>query len=74
MEMPLPERFPDFLIRKNINAEAFSLGDPVLFEKWQKLFSLVHEESFVMQQKFHLNPLRRRFPLVLHPALHTKPE
>jgi len=71
MEKTNPERFADFLVRKNIDAGAFSLTEPTVFLKWQELFSQVHEESFVMMQKFHLNPIRRRFPLLRHPSKNT---
>jgi hypothetical protein len=74
METTSVDRFADFLVRKNIDAQAFSLAEPAVFQKWQELFSQVHEESFVMMQKFHLNPIRRRFPLVGHPVLHAKPD
>ena len=72
MEENSQGRFADFLVRKNINGEAFSLAEPAIFRKWEELFSQVHEESFVMLQKFHLNPIRRRFPLVHHPALNSR--
>ena len=55
------ERFLDFLNRKNIDAAALAVGDPEIYRKWEVLFSLVHEESFVMQQKFLLNPIRRKY-------------
>ena len=69
MEEKIPDRFAEFLVRKNIDAEAFSLAEPAIFQKWKELFSQVHEESFLMMQKFRLNPLRRRFPLVRHASL-----
>jgi hypothetical protein len=56
------DRFADFLQRKNIHPELFAAGDPETFQKWQKLFALVHEDSFVLQQKSSINPIRRRFP------------
>jgi hypothetical protein len=71
METTSPERFADFLVRKNIDAQAFSLTEPAVFLKWKELFSQVHEESFVMMQKFHLNPIRRRFPLLHHASKNT---
>ena len=62
-----------FLSRKNIDAAAFSLQEPKLFREWQQLFAQVHEESFVMMQKFRINPLRRRFPLVSHSPVNGNP-
>ena len=71
MEEKIPDRFAEFLVRKNIDTEAFSLAEPSIFKKWKELFSQVHEESFMMMQKFHLNPIRRRFPLLRHPSKNT---
>jgi hypothetical protein len=65
-------RFEEFLKRKNIDGMAFSEHEPELFQHWRSLFAQLHEESFVMQQKFILNPLRRRFPAVRHPAIHSE--
>jgi hypothetical protein len=62
------DRFADFLRRKNIHPETFAAGDPETFQKWQKLFALLHEDSFVLQQKFSINPIRRRFPQTIFPA------
>jgi hypothetical protein len=65
-------RFEEFLKRKNIDALAFSEQEPEQFQRWEHLFAQMHEESFVMQQKFILNPIRRRFPSVRHPAVHDE--
>lgn len=73
MELNKSEHFAAFLARKNINAEAFNLAEPLIFEKWKELFLQLHEESFVMMQKFHLNPIRRRFPLISHASV-SRPE
>jgi hypothetical protein len=62
------ERFRDFLNRKNIDAEALVAGEPSVFRKWAELFAQVHEESFVMQQKFLLNPIRRKYPKTRFPS------
>ena len=62
------ERFLDFLYRKNIDAVALAEGDPQIYTKWATLFELVHEESFVMQQKFLLNPIRRKYPKTQYPS------
>jgi hypothetical protein len=65
-EKPQENRFLDFLHRKNIDARALRENEPVLFEKWETGFALLHEESFVMQQKFLINPVRRKYALVRH--------
>jgi hypothetical protein len=65
-------RFLAFLQRKNIDAAAFSAADPEFFNRWAGLFAQQHEESFLMQQKFHINPIRRRFPLVVFESVTGK--
>jgi len=40
--------------------------EPGRFEEWKKLFELVHEDSFVMQKKFYINPIRRKYPKINH--------
>lgn len=62
------DRFSAFLKGKNINPQAFAEGEPQRFSQWQELFAQMSEASFVLYQKFHINPLRRRFPLIPHPA------
>jgi hypothetical protein len=54
--------FLDFLERKNIDAEAFKSGNEIIYEDWVLLFGLVSEASFVLQQKFLINPIRRKYP------------
>jgi len=71
MEEQTVDRFNAFLVRKNIDALGFSLGKPELFQKWKGIFAELSEDSFVMQQKFQLNPIRRSFPLVRHESLKT---
>ena len=54
--------FLDFLERKNIDAEAFKSGNEIIYEDWLRLYRLVSEASFVQQQKFLINPIRRKYP------------
>jgi hypothetical protein len=54
--------FLDFLERKNIDAEAFKSGNEIIYEDWVLHFGLVSEASFVLQQKFLINPIRRKYP------------
>jgi hypothetical protein len=73
-ENPQERAFLDFLEKKNIDKDSFRIQDQALYEKWKDLFSQVFEESFVMQQKFLINPVRRKYPLVQHLALKAKKE
>jgi len=54
--------FLNFLERKNIDAEAFKTGNQIIFVDWLQLFELVSEVSFVMQKKFLINPIRKKYP------------
>ena len=65
-EKPQENRFLDFLSRKNIDAPSLRENEPALFERWEKAFAQLHEESFVMQQKFLINPVRRKYPAIRH--------
>lgn len=56
--------FEDFLSRKNIHGHAFGTAEPALYASWKMQFMQMHEESFVMQNKFYLNPIRRKYPKV----------
>ncbi|HRH36263.1 MAG TPA: hypothetical protein PKY12_14455 [Catalimonadaceae bacterium] len=58
--------FVEFLSTKNIDSENFMQKEPGRFEEWKKLFELVHEDSFVMQKKFYINPIRRKYPKINH--------
>jgi len=57
------EDFINFLNGKNIDQKAFETGEPELFQKWQLMFGQINVESFVMQQKFLINPIRRAYPM-----------
>jgi hypothetical protein len=56
----------EFLTSKNIDGERFMKNEPIRFQEWETLFHLVHEESFVMQKKFYINPIRRKYPKISH--------
>ena len=62
------DRFLDFLSRKNIDASALADAEPSVFQKWKTLFDQMHEESFLMHQKFHINPIRRKYPKTRYPS------
>ena len=55
--------FSEYLVSKNINEDKFKAADPLRFEEWRLLFDQVHPDSFTMQKKFHLNPIRRTYLL-----------
>jgi hypothetical protein len=61
----MEEEFLIFLRQKKIDAKLFLAADKVLFVKWQNEFSQLHAESFVMQKKFFINNIRRKYQLKL---------
>jgi hypothetical protein len=59
----MEEEFEIFLTQKKIDALGFKVGDRPTFENWQKEFSQMHQDSFVMQKKFFINNIRRKYQL-----------
>jgi poly(3-hydroxyalkanoate) synthetase len=59
----MDEDFEIFLKQKKIDAQAFKNGDKVVFEKWLEEFSQLHPDSFVMNKKFFINNIRRKYQL-----------
>jgi hypothetical protein len=57
----MENEFTEFLAKKNIDSEAFQKGDKVLFGNWKNEFQQYHEDSFVMQKKFSINNIRRKY-------------
>lgn len=55
--------FQEYLISKKIDEAAFKSAEPDRYAEWSKLFSLIHPESFTLQKKFLLNPVRRKYLL-----------
>lgn len=55
--------FSEYLISKKIDEQKFKAAEPLRFEEWRALFEQVHPDSFTMQKKFHINPIRRTYLL-----------
>ena len=55
--------FSAYLLQKKINEETFSASEKAIFLDWKTLFDQVHPDSFTLQEKFHINTIRRKFPL-----------
>jgi len=55
--------FEGFLLSKKIDSTLFRAGDMDLWINLKILFDQIHEESFVQQKKFIINPLRRKYLL-----------
>jgi len=57
--------FEEFLVQKKIDAVRFRAAEPARFAEWAALFPDLHPESFVMQKKFLINDVRRRYPALV---------
>lgn len=57
------EEFENFLEKKKINSKTFKENDPAKWKKWAEAFSQQHPASFVAQQLYLINAIRRTYPL-----------
>ena len=55
--------FEEFLASKKIDYVQFSKAEPVIFSEWKQDYAQIHPESFVMQKKFSINAIRRKYIL-----------
>ncbi len=55
--------FELFLAQKKIDALRFRTDDSALFLKWEQQFLETHPQSFVLQNKFLINAVRRKYTL-----------
>ncbi len=56
--------FEDFLTSKKIDYARFLKSEPIVFSQWKQDFAQIHTESFVMQKKFLINAVRRKYNLI----------
>lgn len=59
----MESEFDTFLRKKNIDPLKFRQGDPDLYYSWESLFGQISEPSFIMQEKFLINKIRRKYLL-----------
>jgi hypothetical protein len=57
--------FEEFLASKKIDYVQFSIAEPIIFSEWKQDYSQIHPESFVMQKKFLINTMRRKYNLAM---------
>jgi hypothetical protein len=55
--------FEEFLASKKIDFAQFLKAEPIIFSEWKQDFARIHPESFVMQKKFSINAIRRKYIL-----------
>ncbi len=56
--------FEEFLTSKKIDYAKFLKAEPIVFSQWKEDFVQLHSESFVMQKKFLINAVRRKYNLL----------
>jgi hypothetical protein len=55
--------FEEFLNIKKIDYAQFLKAEPIVFSQWKREYEQMHIESFVMQKKFLINSIRRKYIL-----------
>jgi hypothetical protein len=56
--------FEEFLSTKKIDYAKFLKAEPIVFSQWKQDFAQMHTEGFVMQKKFLINSIRRKYILL----------
>jgi len=64
--------FEEYCRKKKIDPVLFLQSDPERFREWKTIFDQVHPDSFTEQKKFLINPIRKKYLLVV--AEETKTE
>lgn len=57
------ENFEQFLKSKKIDSKSFQNNEDELWRNWNELYEQVHPESFIAQQLYLINNIRRKYPL-----------
>jgi hypothetical protein len=57
--------FEAYLSSKKIDSAAFRKNEPSLWESWRDEFEQMHPDSFTMQKLNLINPIRRKYTLIV---------
>jgi hypothetical protein len=57
--------FEEYLASKKIDSEAFRKAEPHLWNSWRSDFEQTHPNSFTVQKLNLINPVRRKFQLIV---------
>jgi hypothetical protein len=57
--------FEEYLISKKIDQNLFQNSDSDLFKSWKNTFNQIHPLSFTEQNKFIVNKIRRKYPIIV---------
>ena len=66
--------FEAYCRKKKIDPDLFLQADPLRFAEWKTIFDQVHPDSFTEQKKFLINPIRKKYLLVIPTEELTKTE
>lgn len=68
--------FESYLISKKIDSVRFGKTEPDVWSTWKTEFEQIHPNSFTAQKLYLINPVRRKYPLKVDPAIvvEIKPE
>jgi hypothetical protein len=72
--MPDDPSFEDYLISKKIDSNRFRSAEPDLWLAWRSEFNEMHANSFTVQKLYLINPIRRKYLLVVAPEERKSPE
>ncbi len=56
-------KFDEYLTGKKIDPQKYKQAESVQYLEFQKIFDLIHPESFTQQKLFLLNKIRRAYKL-----------
>ena len=57
--------FEAYLTSKRIDSARFAVGEPLLWQSWKLEFEQLHPNSFTVQKLNLINPIRRRYQLIV---------
>src|SRR6218665_2250786 len=57
--------FETYLISKRIDSARFNNAEPELWQSWRTEFGQMHPNSFTVQKLNLINPIRRKYQLVI---------
>lgn len=57
--------FEEYLTGKKIDSLAFKKAEPTRWNEWENEFAQLHPDSFTLQKLNLINPIRRKYPLLV---------
>jgi len=57
--------FEEYLTAKKIDSLAFKTAEPARWSEWESEFAQLHPDSFTLQKLNLINPIRRKYRLIV---------